>query len=86
MPDPIVKYKVPCWITKHFDFDMIVEATSPINALAELHRLLTSSDPKDMEYVESQIPKDYPEGEPIDFHNDDGIVEEVDGIVEEVEE
>jgi hypothetical protein len=77
MKSQTYKFKIPCWVTTSFDFDLVVEASSEINALLELKRLLKSSDPKDISYIETQIPKECPAGD-VDFHDDDGIVELID--------
>ena len=74
------KYRVPCWLDLTHDFEVVVEASSPTNALLELHRLVTSHDPDDQDYVEACIVRagnPSTAGVPVDWTDDPSLAEEV---------
>lgn len=63
------KYRIPCWINQRTNFDITVEADNPTIALLNLHALIESNDPKDIDYVEDCVSSGEIDGylNPVDF-------------------
>ena len=71
------RYRIPCWIDIKQNFYIEVDADTPVNALLNLHKLVESSDPNDIDYVEECVNSGEPDGylNPIDFDDDTTKVE-----------